>query len=186
MAWTPSEIVESRRFLLPVWDPACDGTLVEAGDTVRLLVASDDGVLKAHEVEVVAVSEDGRTISWERVASGNDPDDAPIFSSDVVAVHSQHVCNCPDPVNLRLLTFTQGDDTVDEFIINGVSYTGTTYTPTVSGDEVLLEDAINAALLGNGHATVTSNGTVFTAYVMNTTASVTLSNLGTDVPLVAF
>lgn len=185
MAWTPSEIVESRRFLLPVWDPACDGTFVEAGDTVRLLAASDDGVLKAHEVEVVAVSEDGRTISWERVASGNDPDDAPILSSDIVAVHSQHVCNCPEPVNLRLLTFTQGDDTVDAFIVNGIEYTGD-WQPLVSGDDVLLEDAINAVLLGNGHATITSNGTVFVSYVMNTTAAVSLKNVSTAVPLVAF
>ena len=62
MAWTPADHWESRKFLLPVYDPACDGTFPVAGETVRVLVNSDDGVLKAMDMVIIGISDDHKTI----------------------------------------------------------------------------------------------------------------------------
>lgn len=180
-----ADTIEARTFLLPVYKSDASGDLIAAGDTLKALLYSDDGIWKNQNLTVASVSADGRTIGWER-DSGN----LYVVSGQVAAVHADHVWHCAEAVNLRSLAYATGDDSINEFSVGSTSYdhTADPYIPTVAADAVRLEDDLNAALLGNGHATVTIASSKFSIWVMNSTYSVSVSNDGgtTDDALAAF
>jgi hypothetical protein len=169
-----------RRFFAPVYKGDASGDLIEAGDTLGIILASGTDPLLTQNITVISVSENGHVIGWE-YDSGNQY----LLPQMIHSVAPAHEWICPEEGNVGLVAVDDIVAAVDAFDING----GTPVTGpwAVSADgAAALELALNTALVGNGAATVqyVDTGTDYlTVHVMGTTATITLDPQGALVAL---
>lgn len=158
--------VFSRTFFQPIYTAA--GVPIAATDVISVLLNAADGTHPLQNITVKSVSADGRTIYYE-----NDATNQYARPGDIFAVAPAHQIECPAVQNIGLVAVDDLTTEIADFEINGVVTTGP-YALTLAG-AVLLQDAMNAALAGNGAVTVVyvDTGTdYFRVYVMGTTATI--------------
>lgn len=157
-----------RTFFQPVYKGDGSGQIVEAADVVSVLLNAADGTHPLQNITVKSVSEDGRTIYWEYDATNQY-----VRSGDVFAVAPAHQLECPEPANIGLVAVDDITVTVTSFDINGTETTGS--WPVTAEGAADLQDAMNAALVGNGAVTVNyvdAATDYLQVYVMQTTATI--------------
>jgi len=172
--------IMGRRFYHPVYKDqtglaigdAGYGELIEAGDTLQVLLNAADGTKPLHNLTVISVGADGREVFWE-----HDAGNLYVHSDMVYAVAPKHQYTCPEARNIGLVAVDDITAEVTSITINGVVYTGLSFPVTAQGAEDA-QEWLNTTLNHNGEATVVyvDTGTDYLQfYVMNTTAEITVN-----------
>ena len=157
-----------RRFFDTVYKGDGSGDVIEAADTLEVIKANSDGTRSVQNITVASVSADGKEVFWEYDAAN-----LYLRPEDVVGVGPDHTWECPEPDNISITAVDSLTVTITSFEINGVETTGS--WPITSDGAVDLQAALNAALAGNGAATVVyvdAATDYFRVYVNNTTATI--------------
>lgn len=94
---------QTKKFINPVYNSDGSGDLIEAGDTVGFILK--DGTLI--DIVLTAVSDDGRSLSWDQAAAADAP-----RKEDVRAVDGDHVKTCPDEYGHAIVS--DADDPLDQ------------------------------------------------------------------------
>jgi hypothetical protein len=145
---------EKVTFYLPVFKDQTSapnkGKVVEVGDTVVLVLASD-GAASTFSATLTSVSNDGRTIGWNRDAASSD-----YRTEDIARVHAKHVFECQGPVNFALESEIEGP--AANLVIDGVTNTFPAPFPATAEGASAMQDYINESILmGNGWCSVSVN-----------------------------
>lgn len=172
--------VMCRRFFQPVYKGDGSGDLVEAGDTVGIILNSKTDPLRTQDIVLASVSENGHVLCWEYDATNQY-----VRPQDIHSVAPAHQWVCPEEQNVGLIADDEITASVDAFDINGGTPVEGPWPVTAQGASDL-QDALNAALVGNGAATVNyvdAATDYLQVYVMGTTATITLDPQGALVAL---
>lgn len=157
--------IMGRRFFQPVYkdqtNPSNVGELIEAGDTLTVLLNAADGTHPTQNITVLSVSADNHEVFWE-YDSGNQY----LESGHVHSVHPNHQYACPEVADLCYVA----DEIVESFTINGGTAIEGPYALSDEG-AAALQEAINTAIVGNGAATVVFDTDHLRIYIMNTTVT---------------
>jgi len=150
---------EGSKFTLPVYKDQTSGAnyglLIEAGDTVTLVIANDDGTETTRDVVVTAVGNAGREIFWDTSTTNN------LRTEDVIRVGAEHQFNCPGPQTWTI-TLAELSETTVAALVSTISLDGVPYDINVeeaaiaagitSAFQTELVDTINSLIAGVGYA----------------------------------
>ena len=146
---------EQITFKLPVYKDQTNtsntGKIIEVGDTVVLLVEGDTGVRTATNFVVTHVSNQGKTIGWNRDVSGQD-----YRTNDIARTHLKHQFTCPPAHTYTAASCVNGP--VKGAVINGITYAfPAPYHAATTAGATSLQNALNSILNRDGWAAVTLN-----------------------------
>lgn len=150
--------VEKVTFYLPVFkdqtNSANKGKIVEVGDTVVLVLGNDGAAASTFSATLTHVSNDGKTIGWNRDAASSD-----YRTEDITRVHGKHVFTCQGPRNFTLHAEIAGP--AQNIIVDGVTYPFASpyFAATLAGAAAMQAYINDHVLMGNGWCAVTFNAT---------------------------
>jgi hypothetical protein len=155
------------------------GELAEAGDTIVILLKglTAAGVHPTQDLVLLTVSENGYEITYE-----NDAANQYVHPSRIWGFTPLFQITCPDVANIGLVAVDDITTTVTEFVLDGVTTTGS--WPVTADGAAALQLALNNALSGNGSATVVyvNAGTDYLqVYIMGTTARGSVNTVDMEV-----
>lgn len=163
-------------------NPSNTGLLIEAGDTVSVFIANDDGTNVKVDLIVVSVIDGGKGFCYDRNVANQD-----YRSSDIYRVHGKHQYSCAyatPELNYRALdvAITITGVSIDS-VVSSMDDTIATLNATTAQT---LEDFINSLLDNNGYATVYYDGSHFDVYIMGTTTVPDYVDSSSNVVFAAF